>query len=160
MSPHIPDSSLLPSPECGHTNSGEVAHQEHLPSPSSQVPESTERTPAVTGISAKTHLPATLQFTQQSTHPGSTLFLDKKLIHASETSTSSVGHSLEAGPEAGENKKRLEENVGPTGGIPAMVPVLSLLAITFILTAALLYVLCKGKSKKSLQCSSGTPGPR
>lgn len=78
--------------------------------------------------------------------------MDKKLIHTSETTTSSVGPSLEAGPEAGENK-RLEENVGPTGGTPAMVPVLSLLAISFILTAALFYVLCKGKSKKSLQCS-------
>ena len=157
VSPHIPDSLLLASPECGHAYSGGVAHQEHLPPPSSQVPESTERAPAVTGTSAQTYLPPTLQATQQPTRPGGALFLDKKLIHADETTTSSVGHSLEARPEAGQNKKRLEENVGPTAETPAMVPVLSLLAISFILTAALLYVVCKRKNKKSPQCSPGTP---
>ncbi|XP_036922106.1 LOW QUALITY PROTEIN: C-X-C motif chemokine 16 [Sturnira hondurensis] len=139
--------------ECGRAHSGGVAHHKHLPPLNSHVPESTERAPAVIGTSAQTYLPPTLQSTQQPTRPEGVLFLDKKLIHASETTTSSVGHSLEAGPEAGENKKQLEENVGPTAGTPAMVPVLSLLAITFILTAAFLYVLCKGKSKKSLQCS-------
>uniref|UniRef100_K9IWZ3 C-X-C motif chemokine 16 n=1 Tax=Desmodus rotundus TaxID=9430 RepID=K9IWZ3_DESRO len=139
--------------ECGHAYSGGVAHQEHLPPPSSQVPESTERAPAVTGTSAQTYLPPTLQATQQPTRPGGALFLDKKLIHTDETTTSSVGHSLEARPEAGQNKKRLEENEGTTTETPAMVPVLSLLAISFILTAALLYVVCKRKNKKSPQCS-------
>ncbi|XP_036992996.2 C-X-C motif chemokine 16 [Artibeus jamaicensis] len=141
--------------ECGHAYSGGVARQEHLPPLSSRVPESTERAPTVTEIPAQTYLPPMLQSTQQPTRPESVLFLDKKLIHASETTTSFVGHSLEAGPEAGVNKKQLEENVGPTAGTPAMVPVLSLLAITFILIAAFLYVLCKRKSKKSLQCSPG-----
>ncbi|KAF6093195.1 C-X-C motif chemokine ligand 16 [Phyllostomus discolor] len=141
--------SCIKRQECGHPYSGGMAHQDHLPPPGSQVPKSAERTLAVTGISAQTYLPPTLQSTPQPTHPGGILFVDKKLIHTSETTTSSAGHSL----EAGENKKRLEENMGPTGGTPAMVPVLSLLAISFILTAALFYVLCKGKSKKSLQCS-------
>ncbi|KAM5309961.1 C-X-C motif chemokine 16 [Glossophaga mutica] len=135
--------------ECEHAYSGEVAHQEHLPPLSSQVPGSAERAPATTGNSAHTYLPPTWQSTKQPTRPGGTQFLDKKLIHASGTTTSSVGHTL----EAGENKKRLEENVGPTAGTPAVVPVLSLLAIIFILTAAFLYVLCKQRSKKSLQYS-------
>lgn len=76
--------------------------------------------------------------------------LDKKLTHAHETTTSSVGHSLEAGPEAGENQKQLEENVGPTS---VVVPVLSLLVIVFILTGVLLYVLCKRRRRQSLQYS-------
>lgn len=136
--------------ECGFDNSGRVAHQGHLPPPSTQVPESTERAPAVTGIPSQTYLPPILQSTQQPTLPVGTLNLDKKLTHAHETTTSSVGHSLEAEPEAGENQKQLEENVGPTS---VVVPVLSLLVIVFILTGVLLYVLCKRRRKQSLQYS-------
>ncbi|XP_015424726.1 PREDICTED: C-X-C motif chemokine 16 isoform X2 [Myotis davidii] len=138
----------LAVPECGHAYSGRVVQQEHSPPPRTQIPESTEGAPAVTDTPAQTYLPFTLQSTQQPTLPVGTLSLDKKLIHSQETTTSSVGHSVEVGPEAGVNQKHLEENVGPTAGShDAMVPVLSLLGI--ILTGALLYVVCKRRSKQS-----------
>ncbi|ELK24093.1 C-X-C motif chemokine 16 [Myotis davidii] len=140
--------------ECGHAYSGRVVQQEHSPPPRTQIPESTEGAPAVTDTPAQTYLPFTLQSTQQPTLPVGTLSLDKKLIHSQETTTSSVGHSVEVGPEAGVNQKHLEENVGPTAGShDAMVPVLSLLGI--ILTGALLYVVCKRRSKQSPWYSPG-----
>lgn len=132
-----------------------MVQQEHSPPPSTQIPESTEGAPAVTDTPAQTYLPLTLQSTQQPTLPVGTLSLDKKLIHSHETTTSSVGHSVEAGPEAGANQKQLEENVGPTAGIhAAMVPVLSLLGIVFFLIGVLLYVVCK-RSKQSPEYSPG-----
>lgn len=100
------------------------------------------------------YLPLTLQSTQQPTLPVGTLSLDKKLIHSYETTTSSVGHSLEAGPEAGVNQKQLEEHVGTTAGIRVMVPVLVLLGMVFLLTGVLLCVLFK-RSKQSPQYSPG-----
>ncbi|XP_054431784.1 C-X-C motif chemokine 16 isoform X2 [Pteronotus mesoamericanus] len=133
--------------ECGRAFLGRMAHQ-HSPPSSSQVPGSTERAPAVTSISAQTHLPPTLQSTQQHTLPAA-LPLDENLTHANETTTSAVGHSL----ETGENKQQLDGNVGPTAGTAVTVPVLSLLAISFLLTGVLLYVLCKRRSKKSPQYS-------
>ncbi|EPQ17855.1 C-X-C motif chemokine 16 [Myotis brandtii] len=139
--------------ECGHAYSGRVVQQEHSPPPSTQIPESTEGAPAVTDTPAQTYLPLTLQSTQQPTLPVGTLSLDTKLIHSHETTTSSVGHSVQAGPEAGVNQKQLDENVGPTAGSRVMVPVLSLLGIVFFLIGALFYVVCKRRSKQSLQYS-------
>ncbi|XP_059524867.1 C-X-C motif chemokine 16 [Myotis daubentonii] len=140
--------------ESGHAYSGRVVQQEHSPPPSTQIPESTEGAPAVTDTPTQTYLPLTLQSTQQPTLPVGTLSLDKKLIHSHETTTSSVGHSVEVGPEAGVNQKHLEENVGsPAGSHGVMVPVLSLLGIVFFLTAALLYVLCKRRRKQSPEYS-------
>lgn len=89
------------------------------------------------GIPAETYLPPTLQSTQQPTLPVGVLSLDKNLTHANETTTSSVGHSL----EVGENQKQMDENVGPTAKTSVMVPVLSLLGIVFILTVVIFYLL-------------------
>ncbi|KAK1331570.1 hypothetical protein QTO34_009527 [Cnephaeus nilssonii] len=87
--------------ECGHAYSGRVVQQEHSPPPSIQIPKSTEGAPAVTDIPAQTYLPLTLRSTQQPTLPVGTLSLDKKPIHAHETTTSAVDHSLETGPKLG-----------------------------------------------------------
>ncbi|XP_066118995.1 C-X-C motif chemokine 16 isoform X1 [Saccopteryx bilineata] len=132
--------------DCGCAYSGRLLHPEHLTPPSTQVPEPTE------WAAAQTYLPPTLQSTQQATLPAGTLPLDRELTHANEITTSAVGHSR----EAGENQKQMEENVVPTAGTPVIVPVLSLLAVSFILTAVLLTVVCKRRSKKSLQY---TPAP-
>ncbi|XP_006102834.2 C-X-C motif chemokine 16 [Myotis lucifugus] len=146
--------SCFDQSECGHAYSGRLVQQEHSPPPSTQIPESTEGAPAVTDTPAQTYLPLTLQSTQQPTLPVGTLSLDKKLIHSHETTTSSVGHSVQAGPEAGANQKQLEENVGPTAGSRVMVPaVLSLLGIVFFLIGALFCVVCKRRSKQSPQYS-------
>lgn len=132
--------------ECGHPYK-RVVHPEHLPPSSTQVPELTKRSPSDVGTTAQRYLPPKLpQSIQQPTLPAGRLPLDKKLTHANETSTSSVGDSL----EAGENQKQMKENMGPTAEISVIVPVLSLLAIVFILTGVLLYVLCK-RRKQSLQ---------
>ncbi|XP_070251574.1 C-X-C motif chemokine 16 [Myotis yumanensis] len=140
--------------ECGHAYSGRLVQQEHSPPPSTQIPESTEGAPAVTDTPAQTNLPLTLQSTQQPTLPVGTPSLDKKLIYSHETTTSSVGHSVQAGPEAGVNQKQLEENVGPTAGSRVMVPMLSLLGIVFFLIGVLFCVVCN-RSKQSLQYSPG-----
>ncbi|XP_054565047.1 C-X-C motif chemokine 16 isoform X2 [Eptesicus fuscus] len=139
--------------ECGHAYSGRVVQQEHSPAPSIQIPKSTEGAPAVTDIPAQTYLPLTLRSTQQPTLPVGTLSWDKKHIHAHETTTSAVGHSLETGPEAGANQKQLEKNGGPTAGIRILMPVLVLLVIVFVLTGVLLYLMCKRRSKQSPQYS-------
>ncbi|XP_039725552.1 C-X-C motif chemokine 16 [Pteropus medius] len=132
--------------ECGHGYSRRVVHREHLRPPSTQVPELTKSSPSDVGTPVQRYLPPILlQSTQQPTLPAGELSLDKKLTHANETSTSSVGSSL----EAGENQKQMKENMGPTAEISVMVPVLSLLAIVFILIGVLLYVLFK--RKQSLQ---------
>lgn len=146
-----PDSSLLASPECGHHYYRRVVHPEHLPPPSTQVPELTKRSSSDVGTPAQRYLPPNLlPSTQQPTLPAGRLSLDKNLTHANETSTSSVGDSL----EAGENQKQKKENMGPTAEISVIVPVLSLLAIVFILTGVLLYVLCK-RRMQSLQYPPG-----
>lgn len=133
--------------ECGRGYYRRVVHREHLRPPSTQVPELTKSSPSDVGTPVQRYLPPILlQSTQQPTLPAGELSLDKKLTHANETSTSSVGNSL----EAGENQKQMKENMGPTAEISVMVPVLSLLAIVFILIGVLLYVLCK-RRKQSLQ---------
>lgn len=140
--------------ECGRANSNGMVHQGHLPSPSTHAPKPAERTPSDMGTPAQPYLPPILlQYTQQPTLPAGVRSLNKNLTHANETTISSVGHNLEAGPEAGANQKQLEENVGPTAETSAMVPVLSLLSIVFLLTGALLFVLCKRRREQSLQRS-------
>lgn len=140
--------SCLDKKECGPAYYQSAAHQEHLPSPSTQVPASSENAPTVMGIPAQTYLPPTFQSTQQSTLPVGVLSLDKNLTHANETTTSSVGHSL----KAGENQKQMDENVGPTAKTSVIAPVLSLLGIVFVLTVVIVYLLCN-KRKPSLQDS-------
>ncbi|XP_046533663.1 C-X-C motif chemokine 16 [Equus quagga] len=133
--------------ECGRGNLGRVAHREHLPPPSTQAPEPTERASSDVVTPAQTYLPSTLQPIQQSTRPAATPSLDKSLIHANETTASTLGHSLVSAPEAGENQKQLKEHVGSAIGTSVTVAVPSLLAIVFFLTGVLLYVLCKKREK-------------
>ena len=104
------------------------------------------------------YLPSTLQRTQQPTPLEGVLSLDSKLIPTHETTTYASGHSLGAEPEARENQKQLKENMGPAAGTLAMVPVLSLLAIVFILTGVLLYLVCKRRRKQPLQHPPGKLG--
>lgn len=77
--------------------------------------------------------------------------MDSKLIPTHETTTYTSGHSLGAELEAKENQKQLKENGGPQAGTSATVPVLSLLAIVFILAGVLLYVVCKRRKNQLLQ---------
>ncbi|XP_010950024.1 C-X-C motif chemokine 16 [Camelus ferus] len=140
--------------ECGLAYTSSMARQRHLPSRSTQVPDPTERARSDTSTPTQMYLPDTLQSTQPSTLPADLLSSDQKLILTNQTTMSSVGHSLGVKPEARENQKqgsKLEENVGPAAGTSAMVPVLSLLAIVFVLTGVLLYVVCKRRRERSPQ---------
>ncbi|XP_055113916.1 C-X-C motif chemokine 16 [Symphalangus syndactylus] len=140
--------SCLDLKECGHAYSGIVAHQKHL------VPTSPPISQASEGASSDIHTPAqmllsALQSTQRPTLPVGSLSLDKELTRPNETTVHTAGHSLAVGREAGENQKQPEKNAGTT----ATVAVLCLLAIVFILTAALSYVLCKRRRGQSPQSS-------
>ncbi|XP_077602944.1 C-X-C motif chemokine 16 [Crocuta crocuta] len=132
---------------CGHVDSGSVAPRQHLPPPSTQAPEPAETAPLHPGSPRPTRLPPAVRSTRAPTLPAGALSSGEELTRASETATSAVGHSLGAGSEAGEKQKQLEDNVGPTSGTSATVPVVSLLAITFFLIAVLLYVVCQRKRK-------------
>ncbi|XP_006899223.1 PREDICTED: c-X-C motif chemokine 16 [Elephantulus edwardii] len=135
--------------ECGHTLLRNRAHQKHLPPPSTRITETTAAEPSDMATSV-----LTLQFTQQPTLIASTRPLDKSLVYSKETSTPTVGHSLKAGPEAGENQKQLKENAGLLVPKSAIVAVPSLLALVFILIGILLYVLCRKRTAQSRQhCS-------
>ncbi|XP_036693579.1 C-X-C motif chemokine 16 [Balaenoptera musculus] len=138
--------------ECGRAHARSVAREGHVPPRSTQVPEPTEKTPSATGTPAQKYLPSTLQPSQQPTPPERAPSLDKNLIHPNETTTYTSGHRLGARPGTMGNQKQLGENVGPAAGTSAMVPVLSLLGIVFLLTGALLYMLCKKRREQSLQC--------
>ncbi|XP_059127043.1 C-X-C motif chemokine 16 [Peromyscus eremicus] len=138
------------SKECGNGHRKSFHHQEHLPHASTWIPVATEGTPPDTST------PAPIQSTQQSTFPPGTLSLNKELTHHSEstaltsgyeTTALTSGYDPEAGPEAEANKNRSEGNLqegtpGASAGLPAAAPVLSLLAIVFLLTAAIVYILC------------------
>uniref|UniRef100_A0AC11EG77 Uncharacterized protein n=1 Tax=Ovis aries TaxID=9940 RepID=A0AC11EG77_SHEEP len=139
------------SGECRHAQPRVVTHQAGAPLHSTQLPEPTEAAPSDTATTSQMYLPSTLQRTQQPTPLEGALSLDSKLIPTHETTTYTSGHSLGAEPEARENQKQLKENMGPAAGTLAMVPVLSLLAIVFILTGVLLYVVCKRRRKQPLQ---------
>ncbi|XP_017920020.1 PREDICTED: C-X-C motif chemokine 16 [Capra hircus] len=139
------------SGECRHAQPRVVTHQAGAPLHSTQLPEPTEAAPSDTATTSQMYLPSTLQRTQQPTPLEGALSLDSKLIPTHETTTYASGHSLGAEPEARENQKQLKENMGPAAGTLAMVPVLSLLAIVFILTGVLLYVVCKRRRKQPLQ---------
>lgn len=135
-----------------------MTHQAGAPLHSTQLPEPTEAAPSDTATTSQMYLPSTLQRTQQPTPLEGALSLDSKLIPTHETTTYTSGHSLGAEPEARENQKQLKENMGPAAGTLAMVPVLSLLAIVFILTGVLLYVVCKRRRKQPLQHPPGKLG--
>lgn len=135
------------SGECGHAQPRVVDAPLHR----TQLPEPTEAAPSDTATTSQTYLPSTLQRTQQPTPLEGALSLDSKLIPTHETTTYTSGHSLGAEPEAKENQKQLKENRGPQAGTSATVPVLSLLAIVFILAGVLLYVVCKRRKNQLLQ---------
>ncbi|XP_077019400.1 C-X-C motif chemokine 16 [Tamandua tetradactyla] len=139
--------------ECGRAYLGSQTHQQHLPPPSTQAHEPTERAPSETGTSVQTFLLSTLQSSQQPTLPAGVPSLNKGLTFPNETTIPILHHSLGAEPASGENQKQQVENLGPTAGSSAVVPVLSLLAIIFILAGVLLYVLCKRRREQSLQYS-------
>nr|XP_011723695.1 C-X-C motif chemokine 16 [Macaca nemestrina]XP_011723704.1 C-X-C motif chemokine 16 [Macaca nemestrina] len=144
--------SCLDLKECGHAYLGSVAHQEHLPPTSTPISQASEG--ASSDIRTPTQmLLSILQSTQCPIPPAGSLSLDKELTRPSETTIPTAGHSLGVGLEAGENQKQLKNNAGPTAGTSATVPVLSLLAIVFILTALLSYVLCKRRRGQSPQSS-------
>lgn len=136
--------------ECGHSHSESLAHRKDLPPPTIQSPEPTKGAPPDMGTTAQTFLPGS---TLQSTLPPGTPSLDKEFPQPSETITpnQTMGHSLGDKSEAEKNQKRLEENGGLTVDTSAMVAVPSLLAIVFLLTVFLLYVVCKKRRGQSLQ---------
>lgn len=140
----------LDSKECGNSHGKRLHHQKHLPHASTRIPVATEGTPPATSS------PARMQSTQQSTFPSGALSLNKGLTHHSETTALTSGYEStaltsgydpEARPEAEAKKnqqedKQQEEKPGASAGKAALVPVLSLLAIVFLLTAAMAYMLC------------------
>ncbi|XP_057631143.1 C-X-C motif chemokine 16 [Chionomys nivalis] len=142
--------------ECGNGHGKSLHHQQHLPHASTQIPVATERTPPATST------PAQMQGTQQSTFPSGALSLNKGVTHHSETSALTSGYegiALTSGydpetrPEAEANKnqqedKQQEGKPEASAGKAALVPVLSLLAIAFLLTAAMAYVLCSRRDRQ------------
>ncbi|XP_004716227.1 C-X-C motif chemokine 16 [Echinops telfairi] len=137
--------SCLDNKECGLALLASQAHQKQPPSLSTQAPEPTEGAPSHLVTPAQTHLPST----QQPTLPVAAQSLDRGLIYSNESTTFTVSHNLGAGLVAGENQKQLEGIGSLAAGTSALVPVLSLLLITFILTGVLLYVLCNRKRQQA-----------
>lgn len=133
--------------ECGTDHEKSSHHQKHLPQASTQIPEATE------GTLADTSTPAQIQSTQQSTLPSGALSLNKQLTHRWETTILPLGYGLEAGPEAKEKQQEDKQQKEPGAGTPALVPVLSLLAIVFFLMAAMVYMVCN--KRVTLQSSAG-----
>lgn len=126
--------------ECGTGHGKSFHHQKHLPQASTQTPEATEGSPPDTST------PAHSQSTQHSTLPSGALSLNKEHTQPWEMTILPSGYGLEARPEAEANEKqqddKQQEAPGAGASTPAWVPVLSLLAIVFFLTAAMAYVLC------------------
>ncbi|XP_012410913.1 C-X-C motif chemokine 16 [Trichechus manatus latirostris] len=135
--------------ECGSPLHKSQAGQKHSPPLSTQVPEPTKGASSDMGTPAQTYLPSTLQSTQRPTLPAAPPSLDRGHTHFNEIITSTVDHSLGAGPEARENQKQLQANVGPSAGRSAAAPVVSLLAITFVLSGVLVYMLCKKRREQA-----------
>lgn len=79
--------------------------------------------------------------------------MNKQLTQRSETTILPLGYGLEAGPEAKDKQQDDKQRKEPGAGTGALVPVLSLLAIVFFLTAVMVYVLCKRRATR--QSSAG-----
>ncbi|XP_048221261.1 C-X-C motif chemokine 16 isoform X2 [Perognathus longimembris pacificus] len=139
--------SCLDRKECGSAHKKRLTDQKHLPPTSTPIPEPTEAASPDKSTLAQT------QHTQQSTLPPGPLPLDNQFTLLCETTTPTSTYSLGARPEAVGNHKQQEEKGAATAGTSAVVPVLSLLAIAFILTGVLLFVLCK-RRKQSKEYSS------
>lgn len=134
---------------CGIGHGQSFHHQKHVPQASTRIPEATEGKPPVTSTAAQ------FQSTQQSTFPSGAPSLNKELTRQWETTTLPSGYGLEARPEAEANEKqhKQQKEPGAGAGTPALVPVLSLLAIVFFLVAAMVCVLCNRRVTR--QNSSG-----
>ncbi|KAG8517063.1 C-X-C motif chemokine 16, partial [Galemys pyrenaicus] len=125
--------------ECGLAHFGNMDHQKHLHPTNVQVPESTERAPLNISSPVQMYLPPTLQPNLLAGTPS----LDEKLTYPNKTINSTVGRRLEVKDEQNQDK------VNSAAGTPALLPVLSLLLITFMLTIVLIYVLCKRRQNSS-----------
>lgn len=129
------------SKECGTGHGKNFHHQKLLPQASTRIPEATEGTPPDTST------PTLIQSTQKSTLPSGALSLNQELTKHWETTIVPSGFGLEARPEAEANEKQQDDKQqkepGAGAGKAALVPVLSLLGMVFLLTAAMVYVLCK-----------------
>ncbi|XP_015361470.1 C-X-C motif chemokine 16 [Marmota marmota marmota] len=141
--------------ECGYEHWKSRVNQEHLLFPSIPIPEPTELAPPDTSTPTQMYLPPTQQSTQQFKFPSGVLPLDKEFTHLKETTTFTVGYNLGIGFKDGEKQRQKEEMEGTAINKSVMVAVPSLLAIVFVLTGVLLYVLCKRRREQSLQCSPG-----
>ncbi|XP_055450042.1 C-X-C motif chemokine 16 isoform X2 [Psammomys obesus] len=130
--------SCLERHECGNGGGKSSHHREHSPHASTRIPEATE------GLSPDTSTPAQ---TQQAPLPsGAPSLNSSSTTHHPETTTVTSAYGLEAASEAKAKEKqqdKQQEKPRSVTGTATLVPVLSLLAIVFLLTAALLYVLCK-----------------
>lgn len=133
--------SCLERHECGNGGGKSSHHREHSPHASTRVPKATE------GLPPDTSTPAQTQRTQQGPPPsGAPSLTSSPTTHHPETTTVTSAYALEAASEAKAKEKqqdKQQEKPASVTGTAALVPVLSLLAIVFLLTAALLYVLCK-----------------
>lgn len=129
------------SKECGTGHGKSFQHQKLLPQASTRIPEATEGTPPDTST------PTLIQSSQKSTLPSGALSLSQELTQHWETTILPSGFGLEARPEAEANDKQQDDKQqkepGAGAGKAALVPVLSLLGMVFLLTAAMVYVLCK-----------------
>nr|QJZ32499.1 CXCL16 [Niviventer confucianus] len=137
--------------ECGISHWQSFHRQKHVPQVSTRIPEATEGKPPDTSTVAQ------FQSAQQSILPSGAPSLNKELTHHLETTILPSGYGLEARPEAEANEKQQDDKQrkepGAGAGTPALVPVLSLLAIAFFLVAALVYVLCNRRVTR--QSSAG-----
>lgn len=134
------------SKECGTGRGKSFHHQKLLPQASTRIPKATEGTPPDTST------PTLIQSTQKSTLPSGALSLSQELTQHWETTIVPSGFGLEARPEAEANEKQQKEP-GAGASKAALVPVLSLLGMVFLLTAAMVYVLCKRRVTR--QSSAG-----
>lgn len=135
--------------QCGIGHGQSFHHQKHVPQASTRIPEATEGKPPDTSTAVQ------FQSTQQSTFPSGAPSLNKELTRHWETTILPSGYGLEARPEAEANEKqhKQQKEPGAGAGTQALVPVLSLLAIVFLLVAAMVCVLCNRRVTR--QSSSG-----
>ncbi|XP_055971119.1 C-X-C motif chemokine 16 [Sorex fumeus] len=133
--------------ECGyaHSQSQSMAAQQHLPPSNNQAPESTEKMPWNTSTPTQTAPSPTLQSTQQPTLPAATPSIDKNFTHNNETTTSTVGPSLQ---EALEIREQEKGNKGSAARESTLVAVPSLLVIVFLLMLIIVFLLLYMQRKK------------
>ncbi|XP_023579250.1 C-X-C motif chemokine 16 [Octodon degus] len=143
--------SCFDSGECGHAYREKVVHQKHLSPHGTPIPRPTEGEPPDRSTPPQKYPPSASKSTPKPTRLPGTLSLDKGLSHFSETTTPTVGYSLETGHQAKENQKDLKEKASATGGPSSLVPVLSLLGIVFFLIGIISYMKCRRNREQPQQ---------